>query len=332
MVRHLFEFLCACALGALFLVGCSEPVEPGDDGGTDICEEVQCEDQNDCTQDLCDSTDPRVCIFINEIEDVPCDGDRVCDGAGKCVACNRDEQCEREGPNECRTPMCDSEKGVCDERAPVADGTPCSGGTCLAGVCELAGSVLPCTEQGIRNAIAAGGGPYTFDCDGPTTVTTAAEIVIDNDVILDGEGNLIVDGGEITMPCSRCRRGVAATLHRMKIQRGYNSKGNGAGIETAGTLTLNEVTVSSNTARHVGCFLGGYGGGIHNTGALTLYNSTVSHNHAEASYCFWDDTTKGGWGGGIDNRGTLALANSTVSGNTAQLAAGGIHNSGTLAR
>jgi hypothetical protein len=31
-------------------------------------------------------------------------------------------------------------------------------------------SVCPCTEGGIRAAIAEGGGPFTFDCDGPTTV------------------------------------------------------------------------------------------------------------------------------------------------------------------
>jgi hypothetical protein len=55
---------------------------------------------------------------------------------------------------------------------------------------------FPCTEQGILDAIAAGGGPHTFACAGPTTVVTSAEIVIDNDVILDGEGNLILDGND----------------------------------------------------------------------------------------------------------------------------------------
>ena len=54
--------------------------------------------------------------------------------------------------------------------------------------------VCPCTETGIRATIEAGGeDPYTFDCDGPhTVVTRAATIEIDNDVILDGEGNLTV--------------------------------------------------------------------------------------------------------------------------------------------
>ena len=52
---------------------------------------------------------------------------------------------------------------------------------------------VPLHEQGILDAIAPGGGPHTFDCNGPTTVATQAEIVIDNDVILDGEGNLTLE-------------------------------------------------------------------------------------------------------------------------------------------
>ena len=54
---------------------------------------------------------------------------------------------------------------------------------------------FPCSEQGIRDAIAFGYGPNTFRCSGPTTVGTGSEIVIDNDVILDGEGDLRVSGG-----------------------------------------------------------------------------------------------------------------------------------------
>ena len=55
-------------------------------------------------------------------------------------------------------------------------------------------NLCPCTEGGILAAIAAGGGPFTFDCDGPTTVVTLDQIEIDNDVILDGSGELTVDG------------------------------------------------------------------------------------------------------------------------------------------
>jgi hypothetical protein len=52
----------------------------------------------------------------------------------------------------------------------AAEGTTCGNGagTCQQGSCQVA-----CTEQGIRDAIAVGAGPYTFDCDGPQRVVTA---------------------------------------------------------------------------------------------------------------------------------------------------------------
>ena len=57
---------------------------------------------------------------------------------------------------------------------PVADDTACDFGgeigTCVSGMCEMG---FPCTEQGILDAIALGGGPHTFACDGPTTVDDA---------------------------------------------------------------------------------------------------------------------------------------------------------------
>ncbi len=178
------------------------------------------------------------------------------------------------------------------------------------------GGVFPCTEQGIRDAIAAGGGPYTFDC-GTEPVVTTETIVINNDVILDGEGELTVDGNQ-----SHCvfqvETGVEVELRGATVTRGF-SGGPGGGIFNSGTLTLTNSTVSENTVRGLSR---GHGGGIENdnNGSLTLTNSTVSGN------------TASGCGGGIDNNGSLTLTNSTVSGNTAGLddesscAGGGIYN------
>ena len=39
-------------------------------------------------------------------------------------------------------------------------------------VCQ--GTVCPCSEEGVRAAIAQGGGPYSFDCVGATTIVTDA--------------------------------------------------------------------------------------------------------------------------------------------------------------
>ena len=106
--------------------------------------------------------------------------------------CQSVDDCD-EG-NQCTAGMCDVDSGACSV-TPVANGVSCVGdaGTCQEGRC-----VMACTETGIRSAVVTGGGPYAFDCDGPTTLTTQGEIVIDKDLILDGGGNLTVDAGGVT--------------------------------------------------------------------------------------------------------------------------------------
>jgi hypothetical protein len=166
-------------------------------------------------------------------------------------------------------------------------------------------NVCPCTEDGIRAAIAEGGGPYTFDCGGPITVVTDAELVIDRSVVLDGEGNLTVDGDRNHLLFS-VTPGVTAELRGFTVTRGVG------GIVNRGTLVVNNTTVSGSSGA------GTNGGGMTNVGTLTVTDSTISNNTATQS------------GGGILNAGTLTLTNSTVSGNTAGASGGGgIFNSGT---
>jgi len=182
------------------------------------------------------------------------------------------------------------------------------------GVCDFSlgsptlAAVCPCSEAGIRAAIEAPADddPFKFDCEGPQTVVSEAPIVIDQHVILDGEGNLTVVGTG-SGPVFRVAGNVTAEL------RGFGVTGSpdGLGIANWGTLSLWDCTVSDG------------GMGIDNGaigqfdapgffGTLTLTNSTVSGN-AE----------------GIWNRegSTLVLTNSTVSGNVVE----GIHNFGGLA-
>jgi hypothetical protein len=214
------------------------------------------------------------------------------------------------------------------------DGTACSEGACQQGVCTPAPK-FACTEQGIRDAIAEGGGPHFFGCNGPTTVETEAEIVIDNDVILDGEGELKVDGN-LGHGVFRVEATITAELRGITVTGGASS-----GVENYGTLTLTKSTVSGNTERYGGggIFNGNSGtmtvmnstvsgntvqsagGGINNSGVLMLMNSTVSGNTALST------SGNSGDGGGIKNSGTLEITNSTVSGNTAVRWGGGIANS-----
>jgi hypothetical protein len=165
--------------------------------------------------------------------------------------------------------------------------------------------VFACTEEGIREAIAVGGGPHSFACDGPTTVVTKAEIIIDNDVILDGGGDLTVNANG-THRVFRVASQTTAGLLGMTVSGGATT-GFGAGILNVGTLTLANSTVSGNVADRGG-------GGIENDGVLTVTDGTVSGNAADE-------------GGGIynDSFGTLTLTNSTVSGNAADLRGGGIY-------
>ena len=82
---------------------------------------------------------------------------------------------------------------------------------------------------------------------------------------------------------------------------------NGGGIDNAGTLTLINSTVSSNSVS-AGSLYGG--GGIYSTGTLTVTNSTFASNSAF------------GAGGGILSYGLLTVTNSTFATNSAELGGG----------
>ena len=73
---------------------------------------------------------------------------------------------------------------------------------------------------GLQAAIAAGGGPHTFSCAGPTTVATTSAIAIGNDVILDGEGDLTVDGQD-THPIFSVLQGTDKACQQESVNSGY---------------------------------------------------------------------------------------------------------------
>ena len=297
-MRYVFGFMCVCALGLVPLIGCSETTGDGGSGGAagdggsggtagdgegsggmPECQNPEdCDDGEECTTDTCASG--------------VCENTAIDDGT-TCAE-----------SNECAVGQCAS--GAC-ELTPVTNGTACGddAGTCQDGTCEVA-----CNEQGIRDAIAAGGGPYSFDCNGPQTVVTESEIVIDNDVVLDGESELTIDGNESHRVLSVAEE-VVAEVRALTVSGGFVAGDYGAGVLNDGTLTLLDVTVSNNTSVEVcrDC-TGGSGGGITNRGTLSLLRSTVSGNSAL-------------WHAGIDiwSGTTTLLLNSTVSGNSGVISA-----------
>ena len=178
----------------------------------------------------------------------------------------------------------------------------------MAGVCEVDG--FPCTEQGIRDAIAAGGGPHTFACVGPTTVATASEISINNDVILDGRGLLTVDGQNDHRVFLVLHPGITAELRGMTITRGGGDVDYGAGIRNNGALTLSDVAVRDCTAT-------GHGGALYQSGpSMDLTRVTLTGNNAYAA---------GAIGGG---QGPITITDSVLSNNTATVLGGAIYVGG----
>jgi hypothetical protein len=168
--------------------------------------------------------------------------------------------------------------------------------------------LLPCTEQGIRNAVAAGGGPYRFDCDGPTTVTTGASISIYKNVSLDGEGNLTVDGNDARNVFS-VSGSATAELHGLTVIGGrFTAIFNGGQ-----TLSLTNTTVSGNHT------------GIENLlGTMTVTNSTVSGlwgiRNFEGTMTVTNSTVSGDYAIKNDLDATMTLTNCTVSGDIHALA------------
>jgi hypothetical protein len=162
-------------------------------------------------------------------------------------------------------------------------------------------------------------------------------------VTIDGGGGVTVDGN------NACRvlkvdSGVQATLNRLTITHGQADYG--GGIDTNGTVTLNDSTIDGCIGAHTGgisndggamtinrCTISGntghdISGGIWNGGLMTVSNSTLAYNSAPSA----DSRARGG---GIINgfRATLTISNSTLTGNRAgspifPVGGGGIYNMG----
>ncbi|PYI87952.1 MAG: hypothetical protein DMF03_12255, partial [Verrucomicrobia bacterium] len=151
-----------------------------------------------------------------------------------------------------------------------------------------------------------------------TVTLTSAELMISNDLTIDGGGQKIIvqrsaAGGT---PNFRIFNIVAGnvTLSRLTIANGLSQDGTveskGGGVRNAGTLTLTGCTITGNTGRFEG-------GGLYNDGTTTVNNCTFNGN-----------STDGG-GGGIQNDGNLALNSCTISGNIGVGAPPGVDNTGT---
>jgi hypothetical protein len=162
----------------------------------------------------------------------------------------------------------------------------------------------------------------------PATYIENLSIGISLNLIGSGANTTIIDGGRVNSVIQNY--GPHVTLSNITIQNGLSVYG--GGIHNVGTLTINNSTVSGNSAWQT-CQVcpTGSGGGIYNSGQMTINNSTISGNSASCGRIC------ASYGGGISNAytgSTLTINNSTITGNAAALhgpgSGGGIYNYGGL--
>ncbi len=179
------------------------------------------------------------------------------------------------------------------------------------------------------------------------TLTTKGALAISKDLHINGPttGALAIDGNGQTGVLS-ITAGVVS-LANLIIQNGHAVGTAGGGVYNNGIVTLNNCTLSGNsadadtgnggglyndsagTATLTDCTLsgnsvtsddfGGGGAGLYNAGTVTLTNCTFTNNVASV-----------GAGGGLynDHAGTATLTNCTLSGNSSGIVGGGFYNGG----
>src|SRR5467141_837371 len=208
---------------------------------------------------------------------------------------------------------------VVNTTADTADAVP-GDGICAdsGGACSLRAAVQE------ANALA---GPDTIQLAAATYVLTGAagddlalsgDLDITGDLTLTGAGtaSTIIDGGGVdrVLDIDPSGVGVSVTISNLTVRGGGNAAGQpsqaGGGIRNRGTLSLNNVTVSGNSANSGG-------GGVYNSGGTaTLVNVTLGDNTATL-------------GGGISNpAGTATLTNTLVANSTGGNCNGAITSSG----
>ncbi len=118
-------------------------------------------------------------------------GGSFCDGAGNCVECNSDLQCDS-SPLDCREPsVCSG--NACQPRTFSPAGTPCSIGFCdVAGVCQFAVVDPPITTQAI-----------TLGCTNNLTTDVSIvpfDLIVDPDAVVSSSPVTAVLDGVAAVP------------------------------------------------------------------------------------------------------------------------------------
>jgi hypothetical protein len=313
-MHYLLRFTCVLALGSFLLVACGDDGGDGGGNGDFLCQGITCDDDNDCTVDVCNPADGSCTNTVQE-------DDSFCD-VGYCQA----GQCE---PIESIFPC--TEQGFADaiEAGGGPHGFSCTGPRLIRTDAEIV----------IDKDVILDGRDLTIDAGGTHRafrVTADATAELWRVRITRGHWKEFTLGGggvynEGTLGIRNCEISECQALQECGIAS--CSDGAGGGILNAGTMTVVNTTVFDNRATGGGLSGSGAGrgGGISNEGTLTLVQSTIDQNSGIL------------WGGGLHNgrgptlRGaTMSVINSTVTNNVSfdagatRGAGGGIANEGDL--
>ena len=134
-------------------------------------------------------------------------------------------------------------------------------------------------------------------------------VLIDRDINLSGGWDIgfSTQSGTSIIDAQGQRRGIfvnsgtVAVVERLFIQNGFfdGAFNGGGGIRNDGNLTLNDSTLSNNSA--INC---GEGGSIYNAGILTVNTTTIQNGSTVCG------------GAGLENIGTATLTNTSVKNNS----------------
>lgn len=220
------------------------------------------------------------------------------------------------------------------------------------GDCSLREAVRAANTNLAVDACGAGSGADTIVLQSSVTYNLArvgtddtainGDLDLTESVTIVGNGAVIDANGATTLDrVIQVLSGVSATLSDLTLRDGRTASF-GAGIRSAGSLTLRRVTVTQNQSN------GNAGGGIATeAGTLTLVDSTVSSNTASTlggglallggtatlDHAVVSGNTAGSDRGGglwVGSNATAILVNSAVASNLADTDGGGIYNENQL--
>ena len=170
--------------------------------------------------------------------------------------------------------------------------------------------VTQLTDEDLRVQMSRGG-TITFDCDG--TIPLLDTITVTTNTTLDGTGHRIVISGNDLVGVFDVETNVSFTLADLTVASGAAASGGGI-LNDGGILTLQQVTIRSNTAIL-------QGGGIFNRGGNVC-----------ATNCSFLGNTAYGDGGAICSVGGMNVSSSVFKGNAARGNSGELGAAGGPAR